>query len=93
MNACTEPKNQRYLIGFFCLMTTNILLIVFLWHTVFSQTSKIPLIGQTPIKVEMVRQEDSPLFVTLLDVDNSAETFQTINFSIQNISSKKFGRA
>lgn len=54
--------------------------------TFLAQTPKD--VGKEPLVVEVVEQTDSPILITTVSVDNSAESHQTINFVIQNVSDK-----
>jgi gas vesicle protein len=85
----TDKLRNKYLLGFLCLMLLNGLLIVFLLNSNLAQTLDKPAEDHPPIVVEIVKQEDCPLLITLMSVDNSIEKNQTINFSVQNLSSKK----
>lgn len=69
-------------------MLCNIGLTIFLIHNIVAQTSDENFKDQPPIVVEVEKQNDSPLFVTAINVDNSNSQYQLINFSVQNISGK-----
>lgn len=65
----------------------NVLSAGFLLHTSFGQTSHTS--KQKPLTVDIVAQPDSPVVITSINVDNTAESYQTVNYSVQNVSSKK----
>ena len=43
---------------------------------------------QLPVSAEVLQQTDSPIFLSVVNVDNSEGLFQKINFTMQNISDK-----
>lgn len=81
-------KSKKYLVAFVFVMLLNIGLGAFLLHTVLAQTSEKDYRNQPPIIAKTVTQDDSPLRITTINVDNSATSFQSVNFIVQNISSK-----
>lgn len=78
---------KKYLFLFIFVMVLNVLLSGFLLHTSFGQTSDIS--KQKPLAIEIVAQTDSPAVITVINVDNTAESYQSVNYSVQNVSSKK----
>lgn len=85
----TNKKTQRYFLAFLAITALNIVLAVFLLRISLGQTAEKQFKDQPPLKVEIATQEGSPLLITLVNVDNSEQEFQTINYAIQNISAKK----
>ena len=81
-------KSKKYLVAFVFVMLLNIGLGAFLLHTVLAQTSEKDYRNQPPIVAKTMIQDDSPLRITTINVDNSATSFQSVNFIVQNISSK-----
>lgn len=75
------------LLTFIFVMILNVLSAGFLLNTSFGQTSDIS--KQKPLIVEIVAQNESPVVITSSSVDNTAELYQTVNYSVQNVSSKK----
>jgi hypothetical protein len=82
-----EYSKKTYLIGFVFVILLNICLTIFLIKSVLAQTSDIS--KQKPLIVEIVAQNESPAVITSSSVDNTAELYQTVNYSVQNVSSKK----
>jgi hypothetical protein len=82
-----EPKNRKYFQAFICVTALNILLAGFLLNS-FGQTSRKDTQNQTPLKVEVAAQEDGPLRITLINVDNSPSWYQAISYAVQNTSNK-----
>lgn len=80
-------RGKKYLLLFIFVTVLNVLLAGFLLHTSFGQTSGIS--KQKPIAVEIVAQNESPIVIISTNVDNTAESYQTVNYSIQNIGLKK----
>lgn len=66
----------------------NICLGIFLISSVLAQKNDITSKDQLPIIAEVVRQTDIPVLITLINVDSSTETHQSVNYSIQNLSQK-----
>ena len=82
-------NKKTYLIGFAFVMFLNICLTVFLIRNVLAQTSDNSLKNQPRIVAEVVEQTDRPLLITIINVDNSDESYQTVSYAVQNLSSKK----
>ncbi|HEX8197896.1 MAG TPA: hypothetical protein VF571_17020 [Pyrinomonadaceae bacterium] len=82
-------KNRTYLTAFVFVTVLNVMLAVYLLQISFAQINENRFKEQPPLKVEVVTQEDSPVRLTVINVDNSQQSFQAVNFSIQNISPKK----
>jgi hypothetical protein len=81
-------SKRTYLVAFAFVMLLNALIAAFLFRTVLAQTSDSKLKNQTPITVEVVKQTNNPLLITIVNVDNSNQNYQMINYSVQNISNK-----
>ena len=89
-NQETKTKKSRvYLVAFTVVTVLNIALAPYLVQISFGQTNESRFKDQPPLKVEIETQNDSPLRLTIINVDNTAPSYQLINYSIQNISSKK----
>jgi hypothetical protein len=84
----SNAKSKKFFILFVIVMGLNSALAVVLLRTTFSQTQRPDYSLQQPVKVEVLDQKDCPLRVSVDYVDNSALSFQNINFSLQNISTK-----
>ncbi|MDQ3800671.1 MAG: hypothetical protein M3384_14585 [Acidobacteriota bacterium] len=83
-----EYGKKTYFAGFGFVMLLNICLTVFLIKNVFPQTSDDKIKNQLPIVVETVPQNDSPLRITITNIDNSNKDYQEINYTVQNVSNK-----
>lgn len=81
-------SKRSYLVAFSIVMILNVCLGIFLIRNVLAQTSDDKLKNQLPIKVEVVEQKDNPILITVINVDNSAESYQKINYAVQNIGNK-----
>src|SRR4028118_1109698 len=81
-------KGQAYLLAFIGVTALNVALAVFLLQITSGQTNENRFKDQPPVKVELTTQSDSPLRITVINVDNSETSSQTVNFTIQNISNK-----
>lgn len=81
-------NNKSYLVAFVFVMVLNVCLATFLMRNVLAQTSENKFKDQPPIVVEVAEQKDNPLLSTVINVDNSAESYQKVNISFQNITSK-----
>jgi uncharacterized protein with PQ loop repeat len=79
---------KTYLIGFAFVMLLNICLTFFLIKGVLAQTSDNKTKNQPPIVAETTRQNDSPLRITIINVDNSNKDYQEINYTVRNVSNK-----
>lgn len=79
-------KSKKYLIVFIFVMLLNLGLGIFLIHTALAQKSDNDYQNQPPLSVEVVSQVDSPLLITILNVDNSNSSYQTVNYTVQNVS-------
>jgi len=82
----SERKDKKYLFAFVAVTALNLMLGAFLIHKSFGQTSKYA--DQKPLTVEVTAQNDSPLRITFTNIDNSASSFQSIDYAVQNVSSK-----
>jgi len=81
-------SKSNYLVTFVCFTGLNIILVGILLYTVYAQTTDEVLRNQTLLVVEVVKQKDCPVSFTIVNVDNSAPSFQRVNFNVQNISTK-----
>lgn len=80
--------NKKYFIALSIVMLLNLILGGFLIHNVLAQQTELVIKDQPPVKVEVESQKDSPLLITILNVDNSDDIFQIANYTIQNVSDK-----
>ena len=69
-------------------MLLNAALTVILLRSSFGQTQKNDYSKQQPVSVEVVKQKNCPLQIMVVNVDNSSLSFQSVNYSLQNISNK-----
>lgn len=81
-------SKRIYLLTFASVIMLNAFLAAFLLRTVLAQTSDDKFKNQSPIEVEVNLPKDSPLSITIVNVDNSDSTFQLVNYAIQNVSNK-----
>ena len=58
------------------------------FQSLFGQTIENLPQEQVPVNVEVAAQKDSPLLVTFLNVENSASSYQVINYTLQNVGNK-----
>lgn len=87
-NNSRDLRGGKYLLLFVFVMVLNVLLAGFLLLPAsFGQSSEIR--NQKPLAAAIVAQVESPLVITVINVDNVAEAYQTVNYSVQNVSSKK----
>jgi hypothetical protein len=86
-NNSRDLRGRKYLLLFVFVMVLNVLLAGFLLLPASGQSSEIR--NQKPLAAEIVAQGESPLVITVINVDNVAEAYQTVNYSVQNVSSKK----
>lgn len=83
-----EYSKKTYLIGFAFLMLLNICLAVFLIKSVLAQTSDEKLKNQSSIVAQVANQDESPLSIRVINVDNSNQDYQIVNFIVQNTGNK-----
>jgi hypothetical protein len=69
------------------LILLSISLLTLIRSSAFGQSANFG--KQTPIVVDAMNQPDSPLIITLVGVNNTAERVQAINFTLQNTNLKK----
>lgn len=81
-------SKSNYWVAFVCLMLLNVLLAFILWHSVLAQTSDDIIRDQPPVVAEVIKQKDCPLSITVINVDNSALSFQRVDFVLQNTGNK-----
>ncbi len=81
-----ERKGKKYLLAFIAVTALNLPLGTFLIHKSFGQTNKYA--DQKPLTVEVATQNDSPLRIVLINIDNSALSAQKVNYTVQNIGNK-----
>lgn len=82
-------SNKSYFVAFVFVMILNVSLAAFLIRNVLAQTSDDKLKNQPPIVAEVLEQENSPLLISITNIDNSNESYQTVSYAAQNLSSKK----
>lgn len=87
-NKLINLKSKNFLLLFIFVMLLNTVLVVVLIRASFGQAQKNDFSSQQPIEAEVVRQKNCPLRIMIINVDNSNPSFQTINYSLQNISGK-----
>jgi hypothetical protein len=81
-----KRKGKKYLVTFIAITALNLVLGAFLIHKSSGQTNKHA--DQKPLIVEVTAQNDNPLRIMLIDIDNSALSVQKVNYTIQNIANK-----
>ncbi|HMS42941.1 MAG TPA: hypothetical protein PKE69_22110 [Pyrinomonadaceae bacterium] len=81
-------SKRVFLTAFVFIMILNISLVYVLINGVFAQSSDEKWKNQLPISVEISRQIESPLKITLINVDNSNLNYQAVNYSVQNTTNK-----
>lgn len=83
MNRFFSNKNH-YFAKLFC-----VIFILFFCQSLFAQVAdeKLKQTDET-ISVEVLSQKDSPVLITFLNVENSASSYQLINYTLQNLSDK-----
>lgn len=81
-------SKKSYLVAFVCVMIVNVFLGIFLVKNVLAQTSDNKFKNQPPVIAKVVEQKDCPLLVTIMNVDNSNNLFQRVDFTVQNVSGK-----
>ena len=74
--------------AFVFVMVVNIFLAVFLLRVGLAQTLDDKLKKQPPLVANVVKQDDTPLHITIIDVDNSDPSYQTVYYVIQNSGNK-----
>lgn len=81
-------SKKTHLLGFVFVMLANLCLTIFLIQNILAQTSDDKFKDQPPIIAKVLKQNESPLFITLIDVDNSNPNYQSVNYTVQNITNK-----
>lgn len=81
-----KENRKKYTIAITITVLLNIGLAVFLLQHTFAQKFESKYLNQTPLLAKVLPQNDSPINITIINVDNSPISNQTINFSLQNIS-------
>ena len=81
-----KRNGKKYLVTFIAVTALNLVLGAFLIHKSSGQTNKHA--DQKLLIVEVTAQNDSPLRIMLIDIDNSALSAQKVNYTIQNIANK-----
>jgi hypothetical protein len=77
-----ERKGKKYLVTFIAITALNLILGAFLIHKSSGQTNKHA--DQKPLMVEVTAQNDNPLRIMLIDIDNSALSTQKVNYTMFN---------
>ncbi|MGI8468324.1 MAG: hypothetical protein ACR2N3_07715 [Pyrinomonadaceae bacterium] len=81
-------NGKRYIIAFVIVTSLNILLIGLLLNNTRGQIlNNIPQ-NQTALIAKVIPQNDSPLRISIIGVDNSARNFQPIIYTVQNVGNK-----
>lgn len=80
-------ESKKYSFAF--IMFFNFGLGIFFINNLLAQEREVDYKDQQPLKTNIVLQKDSPLRVTVNNVDNTNISFQKVNFTVQNISDKK----
>jgi hypothetical protein len=83
----SEPNKRKYFVAFIGVTALNILLAGFLLNS-FGQSSGRDTRNQPPLKVEVAIQDNCPLRLTVINVDNSPSWYQAVNYAVQNASGK-----
>jgi hypothetical protein len=78
--------SKDYLVAIGVVMIINLGLSTYLFKVAFAQT--YDLTAQKIVNVDALLQQDSPLLLSISNVNNSEKDFQTINYVAQNTSSK-----
>lgn len=79
-------KNRFLVVVISTITVVNVALASFLLRTVFTQSIEETK-NQKSVVSQVRNQEQSPLFISIRNVDNSNADFQIVNFTVQNISS------
>lgn len=87
-NKKSKSSKKIYLLGIGFVMLINIGLVIFMIQTIFAQTSDERFKDQPPIVAEVAKQSDSPLLITIINIDNSNTDSQLVNYSVQNVNNK-----
>lgn len=82
-------NKKTYMLAFIVVTILNVVLAGFLLRAGLAQISDKTLKNQPPVKAEVLKQDDSPALITVINVDNSEEKDQTVKYSVQNVGSKK----
>jgi hypothetical protein len=83
-----KVSKSNYIVASACLILLNILSGSILLFSTFAQISDNLTKDQTPIVPEIVKQKNCPLTITIINVDNSASSFQKVDFVLRNVSNK-----
>lgn len=81
-------KSKKFLLLFIFVMALNVFLAVVLLRETFAQKQNREFVFNTPIKVQAIFQKDCPLQIMVINVDNSNQDSQTVNYRLQNLSNK-----
>jgi hypothetical protein len=81
-------NKKTYTLAFIVVTILNVVLAGFLLRTVLAQTDNKTYKNQPSIVAVSAKQNDSPLLITVVNVDNSNPRYQIVNFTIQNITNK-----
>ena len=75
----------KYRISFFVVTAFNLVLGAFLLDASFGQATDGTFPNQLPLIVEVVSQDNVPIRIADINVDNSMSSYQSVNLVLQNI--------
>jgi len=81
-------KRNKYSFLFVLVTLINIGLISVLIMKSFGQARLDNSVSKQPIRVSILPQKECPLDLTILGLDNSDPSFQTVEYSVQNVGQK-----
>lgn len=87
-NSKSKLKSGKYTLSFTVLTTLILILTAFLVQSSFGQATPYKIQNQTPLVAKVTPQNDSPLQISIIEVDNSDITSQNIVYSIKNVGNK-----
>lgn len=83
-----NEKLSKYKIAFKFLTLLNLVMVVFLFEHVVAQNNSASSQNQATIIARVIPQSDSPLQISIIRVENSAPSFQSVIFSVRNVSNQ-----
>lgn len=78
-------KVKRYLILFLFVMVLNIGATVLLIRNSFGQSAAEKKPDQPPIAAEVIVQDNNPLRISVISIDNSNPDYQLVNYLVENV--------
>lgn len=78
-------KIKRYLILFLLVMVLNIGATILLLRSSFGQSAAERKLDQTPIAAEVIVQDNNPLRISVVSIDNSNPDYQLVNYLVENV--------